>query len=168
MSSSKLLRISGTLFCTLSMALVSWAMISMVICRNRTTEPSSKFTTSGGSMAKYCAALPPSPPSPCAAGGTGTIAVILPSLPIMRSGMGCNLALMLPPAITAPKLRTKMPMPLMILPMSPPDFGGGGGGDLSSAASAIVRFLARSPAALSIEQFLCHHFAGVSSINNFN
>jgi hypothetical protein len=41
----------GIFFCTLSMAFSSFAMISMEICRKRTAEPSSKFTTNGGSMA---------------------------------------------------------------------------------------------------------------------
>ena len=38
-------------FCTLSIDFWSWAITSMLICRNLTTEPSSKFTTIGGSKA---------------------------------------------------------------------------------------------------------------------
>src|SRR5271154_4546508 len=88
-----------------------------------------------------------------AATTTGTMAVILPSLSSFKSGNGCSLALMKPPLTTALRDSTKMPTPLVTVPMMPLDFFGGGGA--STTSSAIVRFQCAVRCRNRIEQVLC-------------
>jgi hypothetical protein len=52
-------------------------------------------------------------------------AVIMPSAPSLKSGMGCSEALTNPPATTAPSVSANMPAPLINVPTRPPDFLGG-------------------------------------------
>src|SRR5450631_1664661 len=87
--------------------------------------------------------------------------VILPSLSNLKSGIGCSLALIVPPATTAPKESTKMPIPFTSLPIIARDFFAGSG-VASAAASAIVSIpsAARLPQP-SIEQVLCHTSLGL-------